>query len=118
MARIQDSNRIILKLFRGGESRTEQRGHAAVGFCVRGAISSCTGGGSGTLCGSLHRPTAITKRGGETCLVVGGVVAPGGSEGRRGAGGGGSAARTRGSGLLCERCDILMHWRGQRHAVW
>ena len=70
----------------GAGAVARQRGHAVVGSRVRGAIPSCTGSPSGTLCGSLHRPTAITKRGGERCdtlmlLVVGGTVSPGGSEG-------------------------------------
>ena len=95
----------------GAGAVARQRGHAVVGSRVRGAIPSCTGSPSGTLCGSLHRPTAITNRGGETCSWwSGGTVSPGGSE--RGAGGGVSPG-----GGLGERCDTLMHWKPQRHGV-
>ena len=94
--------------------------HSVVGSRVRGAIPSCTGSPSGTLCGSLHRPTAITNRGGETCSWWSGERCHPGLGGLTGAGGecGGSAARTRGGGLACERCDTLMYWKPQRHAVW
>ena len=106
----------------GAGAVARQRGHAVVGSRVRGAIPSCTGSPSGTLCGSLHRPTAITKRGGETCswwsgerCHPGARRADGGPGAIRG-GCGGSAARTRGGGLACERCDTLMHWKPQRHS--
>ena len=87
----------------GAGAVARQRGHAVVGSRVRGAIPSCTGSPSGTLCGSLHRPTAITKRGGETCSWWSGERCHPGARRADGGPGAGAVARQRGHAVVGSR---------------
>ena len=101
----------------GAGAVARQRGHAVVGSRVRGAIPSCTGSPSGTLCGSLHRPTAITKRGGETCSWWSGEQVTRGARRADGALGGRGNGVTRGLGGLTGGRGAGAVARQRGHAV-